>query len=138
MDAGNMLKPMLARGELRMVGATTLDEFRKYIEKDPALERRFQQVRALAGTFVFEFDARIRDVTGTVENVSLITASILSKKLAAGLQALVMDVKVGNGAFCTTHDEALALANPQVQKFIEGQPIKKLIVVPGRLINIVV
>jgi ATP-dependent Clp protease ATP-binding subunit ClpB len=44
MDAGNMLKPMLARGELRMVGATTLDEYRKRIEKDPALERRFQQV----------------------------------------------------------------------------------------------
>ena len=44
MDAGNMIKPMLARGELRMVGATTLDEFRKYVEKDPALERRFQQV----------------------------------------------------------------------------------------------
>jgi ATP-dependent Clp protease ATP-binding subunit ClpB len=43
-DAGNMLKPMLARGELRMVGATTLDEYRKYIEKDPALERRFQPV----------------------------------------------------------------------------------------------
>ncbi len=44
MDAGNMIKPMLARGELRMVGATTLDEFREHIEKDPALERRFQQV----------------------------------------------------------------------------------------------
>ncbi len=44
MDAGNMLKPMLARGELRLVGATTLDEFREHIEKDPALERRFQQV----------------------------------------------------------------------------------------------
>jgi ATP-dependent Clp protease ATP-binding subunit ClpB len=44
MDAGNMLKPMLARGELRMVGATTLDEYRTHIEKDPALERRFQQV----------------------------------------------------------------------------------------------
>jgi len=44
MDASNMLKPMLARGELRMVGATTLDEFRDHIEKDPALERRFQQV----------------------------------------------------------------------------------------------
>jgi ATP-dependent Clp protease ATP-binding subunit ClpB len=44
MDAGNMLKPMLARGELRMIGATTLDEYRKYIEKDAALERRFQQV----------------------------------------------------------------------------------------------
>ena len=44
MDAGNMLKPMLARGELRMVGATTLDEYREHIEKDPALERRFQMV----------------------------------------------------------------------------------------------
>lgn len=44
MDAGNMLKPMLARGELHCIGATTLDEYRKYIEKDPALERRFQQV----------------------------------------------------------------------------------------------
>jgi ATP-dependent Clp protease ATP-binding subunit ClpB len=44
MDASNMLKPMLARGELRLIGATTLDEYRKYVEKDPALERRFQQV----------------------------------------------------------------------------------------------
>lgn len=44
MDAGNLLKPMLGRGELRCIGATTLNEYRKYIEKDPALERRFQQV----------------------------------------------------------------------------------------------
>ena len=44
MDAGNMIKPMLARGELHMIGATTLDEFRTHVEKDPALERRFQQV----------------------------------------------------------------------------------------------
>ncbi|BAF08010.2 Os02g0181900, partial [Oryza sativa Japonica Group] len=44
MDAGNLLKPMLGRGELRCIGATTLDEYRKYIEKDAALERRFQQV----------------------------------------------------------------------------------------------
>ena len=44
MDAGNMLKPMLARGELHCIGATTLDEYRKYIEKDAALERRFQPV----------------------------------------------------------------------------------------------
>src|SRR5438477_8346752 len=43
-DAGNMLKPLLARGELRAIGATTLDEYRKHIEKDPALERRFQPV----------------------------------------------------------------------------------------------
>ncbi len=45
MDASNLLKPMLGRGELRCIGATTLDEYRKYIEKDPALERRFQQVQ---------------------------------------------------------------------------------------------
>ena len=44
MDASNMIKPLLARGELRLIGATTLDEYRKYIEKDAALERRFQQV----------------------------------------------------------------------------------------------
>ena len=44
MDAGNMLKPMLARGELHMIGATTLDEYRKHVEKDAALERRFQPV----------------------------------------------------------------------------------------------
>ena len=46
MDAGNMLKPMLARGQIRLIGATTLNEYRKYIEKDPALERRFQPVMA--------------------------------------------------------------------------------------------
>ena len=44
MDAGNMLKPLLARGELHMIGATTLDEYRTHIEKDAALERRFQPV----------------------------------------------------------------------------------------------
>ena len=44
MDAGNLLKPMLARGELHCIGATTLNEYHKYIEKDPALERRFQTV----------------------------------------------------------------------------------------------
>ena len=44
MDAGNMLKPMLARGELRCIGATTFNEYRQYIEKDAALERRFQRV----------------------------------------------------------------------------------------------
>ncbi len=44
MDAGNMLKPALARGELHCIGATTLDEYRKYVEKDAALERRFQKV----------------------------------------------------------------------------------------------
>lgn len=45
MDAGNMLKPMLARGEIRLIGATTLNEYRKYIEKDGALERRLQKIQ---------------------------------------------------------------------------------------------
>jgi ATP-dependent Clp protease ATP-binding subunit ClpB len=52
MDAGNLLKPMLGRGELRCIGATTLDEYRKYIEKDPALERRFQQVKSAADCYL--------------------------------------------------------------------------------------
>ena len=57
----------------------------------------------------------IRDITATVENISLITASILSKKLAAGLDALILDVKIGSGAFMQTLDEARALANSLVE-----------------------
>ncbi|WP_298087792.1 ATP-dependent chaperone ClpB [uncultured Corynebacterium sp.] len=61
MDAGNMIKPMLARGELRLVGATTLDEYRKYIEKDAALERRFQQV--------FVGEPRVEDTIGILRGL---------------------------------------------------------------------
>ena len=75
MDAGNLLKPMLARGALHCIGATTLDEYRKYIEKDPALERRFQTVlveeptvedaisilRGLKGRFEVHHGIRISD-----------------------------------------------------------------------------
>ena len=91
MDAGNMLKPMLARGELRMVGATTLDEFRKYIEKDPALERRFQQVyvgepsvessiailRGLKERYEVHHGVRIQDS-------ALVAAAVLSDRYLTG------------------------------------------------------
>jgi len=91
MDAGNMLKPMLARGELRMVGATTLDEYRKYIEKDPALERRFQQVlveppsvedtiailRGLAERYEVHHGVRIQDA-------ALVSAAVLSDRYLTG------------------------------------------------------
>ena len=91
MDAGNMLKPMLARGELRMVGATTLDEFRKYIEKDPALERRFQQVfvgepsveasiailRGLKERYEVHHGVRIQDP-------ALVAAAVLSDRYLTG------------------------------------------------------
>jgi len=87
MDAGNMLKPMLARGELHCVGATTLDEYRKYIEKDAALERRFQPVlvdqptvedtisilRGLKERFEVHHGVRIQDS-------ALVTAAILSNR----------------------------------------------------------
>ena len=87
MDAGNMIKPMLARGELRMIGATTLDEYRKYVEKDPALERRFQQVyvgepsvedtiailRGLKGRYESHHGVRIQDS-------ALVSAAVLSSR----------------------------------------------------------
>jgi ATP-dependent Clp protease ATP-binding subunit ClpB len=91
MDAGNMLKPMLARGELRMVGATTLDEFRKHIEKDAALERRFQQVlveepsventvailRGLKERYEVHHGVRIQDS-------ALVAAAVMSDRYVTG------------------------------------------------------
>ncbi|MGW1379600.1 ATP-dependent chaperone ClpB [Streptomyces sp. NPDC002446] len=87
MDAGNMLKPMLARGELRMVGATTLDEYRERIEKDPALERRFQQVLVAEPT-VEDTVAILRGLKGRYEahhkvqiaDSSLVAAATLSDR----------------------------------------------------------
>ncbi|MFI5803606.1 ATP-dependent chaperone ClpB [Streptomyces sp. NPDC051561] len=87
MDAGNMLKPMLARGELRMVGATTLDEYRERIEKDPALERRFQQVLVAEPT-VEDTIAILRGLKGRYEahhkvqiaDSSLVAAATLSDR----------------------------------------------------------
>jgi len=91
MDAGNMIKPMLARGELRMIGATTLDEYRKYVEKDPALERRFQPVlvgepavedtiailRGLKERYEVHHGVRIQDA-------ALVAAAVLSDRYVTG------------------------------------------------------
>ena len=90
MDAGNMLKPMLARGELRMVGATTLDEYRKHIEKDAALERRFQPV-LVGGPNVQDTVAILRglkeryEVTGVrIKDSALVAAAVLSDRYVTG------------------------------------------------------
>ena len=93
MDAGNMLKPMLARGELRMVGATTLDEYRENIEKDPALERRFQQV-FVGEPSVADTVAILRGIAPkyeahhqvTVSDGALVAASSLSDRYITGRQ----------------------------------------------------
>ncbi len=91
MDAGNMLKPLLARGELRAIGATTLDEYRKHIEKDPALERRFQPVlveapsvedtiailRGLKERYEVHHGVRIKDA-------ALVAAAVLSDRYVTG------------------------------------------------------
>jgi len=91
MDAGNMIKPMLARGELRLIGATTLDEYRKYIEKDAALERRFAQVfvgqpsvedtiailRGLKERYEVHHGVRIQDA-------ALVAAAVLSDRYVSG------------------------------------------------------
>ena len=91
MDAGNMIKPMLARGELRMIGATTLNEYRKHVEKDPALERRFQPVvvgepavedtiailRGLKERYEVHHGVRIQDA-------ALVAASVLSDRYVTG------------------------------------------------------
>src|SRR2546425_7321854 len=91
MDAGNMIKPMLARGELRMIGATTLDEYRKHVEKDAALERRFQPVyvgepsvedtigilRGLKERYEVHHGVRIQDA-------ALVAAAVLSNRYVTG------------------------------------------------------
>src|SRR4051794_7745549 len=92
-DAGNMIKPMLARGELRLIGATTLDEYRKYIEKDAALERRFQQIyvgepsvedtiailRGLKERYEVHHGVRIQDA-------AIVAAAVLSDRYISGRQ----------------------------------------------------
>lgn len=93
MDAGNMLKPMLARGQLRMIGATTLDEYRERIEKDPALERRFQQVY-VGEPSVEDTVAILRGIAPkyeahhkvTISDGALVAAAELSNRYITGRQ----------------------------------------------------
>ena len=93
MDAGNMLKPMLARGELRLIGATTLDEYRENIEKDPALERRFQQV-FVGEPSVEDTVAILRGIAPkyeahhkvTIGDDALVAAATLSNRYISGRQ----------------------------------------------------
>ncbi|HEY5516113.1 MAG TPA: ATP-dependent chaperone ClpB [Pengzhenrongella sp.] len=93
MDAGNMLKPMLARGELRLVGATTLDEYRERIEKDPALERRFQQI-FVGEPSVEDTIAILRGLKEryeahhkvTISDAALVAAATLSNRYIPGRQ----------------------------------------------------
>ncbi|UJP40838.1 ATP-dependent chaperone ClpB [Cellulomonas palmilytica] len=93
MDAGNMLKPMLARGELRLVGATTLDEYREHVEKDPALERRFQQV-FVGEPSVEDTVAILRGLKEryeahhkvTISDAALVAAAALSDRYITGRQ----------------------------------------------------
>ena len=87
MDAGNLLKPALARGELRCVGATTLDEYRKYIEKDAALERRFQQVHVRMCTLLSGASSRYMCacVRGPAERRGLALALTLTPALTPSL-----------------------------------------------------
>ena len=93
MDAGNMIKPMLARGELHLIGATTLDEYREYIEKDPALERRFQQV-FVGEPSVDDTVAILRGIAPkyeahhkvTISDDALVAAAKLSNRYITGRQ----------------------------------------------------
>jgi thymidine phosphorylase len=130
--------PMVSGRGLGHTGGT-LDKMQSLAGYDVAPSRsRLRRVLREAGCAIVGASARvapadrrlyaIRDVTATVESVPLITASILSKKLAAGLEALVMDVKVGNGAFCTTLAQARALADSLVQVAAgAGLPTRALI-----------
>jgi ATP-dependent Clp protease ATP-binding subunit ClpB len=138
MDAGNMIKPMLARGELRMIGATTLDEYRKYVEKDPALERRFQQVyvgepsvedtiailRGLKERYEVHHGVRIQDsalVSAAVLSDRYITSRFLpdkaidlgdeaASKLRIEIDALPTEIDVVERRIMQLEIEKLALA----------------------------
>ena len=135
MDAGNMLKPMLARGELRMVGATTLNEFRKYIEKDPALERRFQQVfvgepsvestiailRGLQERYEIHHGVRIQDP-------ALVAAAVLSDRYLTGrfLPDKAIDLVDEAASSLRIENESMPNEIDIVERRLRGLEIEKM------------
>ncbi|MEX0767458.1 MAG: AAA family ATPase, partial [Microthrixaceae bacterium] len=135
MDAGNMLKPMLARGELRMVGATTLTEFKKYIEKDPALERRFQQVfvgepsvestiailRGLQERYEIHHGVRIQDP-------ALVAAAVLSDRYLSGrfLPDKAIDLVDEAASSLRIENESMPTEIDIVERKLRGLEIEKM------------
>jgi ATP-dependent Clp protease ATP-binding subunit ClpB len=139
MDAGNMLKPMLARGELHMIGATTLDEYRKYVEKDPALERRFQPVlvgepsvedtisilRGLKERYEIHHGVRITD-PATIAAATLSNRYIVDRNLPDKAIDLIDEAAARLRTEIDSKPQALDEVDRQIMQLeIEGQALKK-------------
>ena len=135
MDASNMLKPLLARGELRMIGATTLDEFRKHVEKDAALERRFQQVfvgepsvedsisilRGLKERYEVHHHVRIQDS-------ALVAAAVLSDRYLTGrfLPDKAIDLMDEAASKLRIEIDSMPTEIDQVERRIRGLEIERV------------
>ena len=139
MDAGNMLKPMLARGELHLIGATTLDEYRKYIEKDPALERRFQPVlveapsvedtisilRGLKERYEIHHGVRITD-PATIAAATLSNRYIADRHLPDKAIDLIDEAAARLRTEIDSKPQALDEVDRQIMQFeIEREALKK-------------
>ena len=139
MDAGNMLKPMLARGELHMIGATTLDEYRKHVEKDPALERRFQPVlveepsvedtisilRGLKERYEIHHGVRITD-PATIAAATLSNRYIADRHLPDKAIDLIDEAAARLRTEIDSKPQALDEVDRQIMQFeIEREALKK-------------
>jgi ATP-dependent Clp protease ATP-binding subunit ClpB len=139
MDAGNMLKPMLARGELHMIGATTLDEYRKHVEKDPALERRFQPVlveepsvedtvsilRGLKERYEIHHGVRITD-PATIAAASLSNRYIADRHLPDKAIDLIDEAAARLRTEIDSKPQALDVVDRQIMQLeIEREALKK-------------
>ena len=139
MDAGNMLKPMLARGELHMIGATTIDEYRKYVEKDPALERRFQPVlieepsvedtisilRGLKSRYEVHHGVRITD-TAVIAAATLSSRYIADRHLPDKAIDLIDEAAARLRTEIDSKPQALDEVDRQIMQFeIERQALQK-------------